>query len=376
MFLNAFDPVPGGTLELRFGDLFQEGLYTDLLVVSAWDGFYEPQEGTMIAALKHCCNITVAELPRELDFTAVPTIRAWVSGELDKLEKPVLWPMDSSTRFKRLVVVESPRLQANSEQEIAVFQQMFRLLALLPLHKISCRSVATPLLNTGRQGAKLQQLIPDLLEGIRLGFQNVPELRQLVIFDLKREAIHELNSAINDQLGRPAIQRRVLSIDERQKLQLKDLINELKRFQNSPVIRANGNDNEEALAILEEILVQLKGTEINLVTLGISARKLIEWLVGERTKGKVYQKNLFKQINYLEGSISAWSANSLHAIRIFGNWMGHADMHSNEDTPTRKVAYHDLNAMLLALYCVVADYPWSAKKRRSRPIKRSAAKSI
>jgi len=374
MYRNAFDPVEGRTLELRVGDFFREGLHSDLLVISAWEGFYEPEPGTMIAALKKNCGIDVGKLKlqRALDFTQSNTVRGWVSEELDTVNNPVHWPPDSTTRFKRLAVMESPRAMQQSDDEkgqdsrIPAFLKMFRLLALLPLHNIPCRSVATPLLNTGRQGAQLQQLIPDLMEGIRLGFENVPELRYLVIFDQKKEAIDALNTAIDEHLKRSPIQRSELGIENLSKRHVMDLIKTLESFQKRP----DSHKKVEQAAIIEELLFQLKGTQVSLVTLGISARKLIECLVAERTRGLIYEDNLFKRINYLDGSISAWTANSLHTIRIFGNWMAHADTQINEKQPTRKPTTHDLNTMLLSLASVVKDYPWPAKKAKNLPIKR------
>ena len=83
MFFNACDPVEGRALELRCGDYFKLGLQTDLLVISAWDGFYEPEPDTIIAALEHGCGIRVKTLPRAHDFTRVEALKAWISVELD-----------------------------------------------------------------------------------------------------------------------------------------------------------------------------------------------------------------------------------------------------------------------------------------------------
>jgi hypothetical protein len=46
MLKHAYAPAEDRTLELRSGDFFREGLTTDLLVISAWDGYYEPEQGT------------------------------------------------------------------------------------------------------------------------------------------------------------------------------------------------------------------------------------------------------------------------------------------------------------------------------------------
>ena len=59
MLLNAFDPVQGRTVILNAGDLFAEAIDVDLLVISAWDGFYQPQAGSMIATLRERCGLDV-----------------------------------------------------------------------------------------------------------------------------------------------------------------------------------------------------------------------------------------------------------------------------------------------------------------------------
>ena len=76
MLLNAFDPVQGRTVVLNAGDLFAEAIDVDLLVISAWDGFYQPQAGSMIAALHERFGFEVGSLLRQLDLTVAETIRA------------------------------------------------------------------------------------------------------------------------------------------------------------------------------------------------------------------------------------------------------------------------------------------------------------
>ena len=73
---------------------------------------------------------------------------------------------------------------------------------------------------------------------------------------------------------------------------------------------------------------------------------------------------LYKRINDLEPSISAWLANAWHGVRIFGNWMGHADLDGSGGMPSRQVSRHDLAIMLQQLQCVVAHDPWPASRRR------------
>jgi hypothetical protein len=372
MLRYAYAPAEDRGLALRSGDFFREGLHSDLLVISAWDRYYEPVAGTMIAALRRC-GITVGALSRALDFTGCDSIRGWVSEELDTPEAPIAWPQGSTTRFRRLAVIESPRPQpdrpgdAAAGETIPVFEKMFRLLALLPLHQVPCQSVATPLLNAGQQQARLQQLIPGLIQGVRVGFENVPELKELVIFDIKEQAIDDLREAMLVHFhSTPKASE--LRPNAEQRIQFREIAEKLQSFKERP------DTSETAKTIAQDILAELddKQKKVNLVAIGISARKLIEYLVGARTRGMSSEVNLFRRINYLEGSINPWTINALHTVRIFGNWMGHAEFQHFEerDQPPPRISIYHLMAMLLALRCVVAE-PWWKKEKLAIPIKRS-----
>jgi len=364
--LNGYDVFEGRSLELRHGDFFDDKLQLDVLVISAWNEFYEPQDGSMIKALKDRCGITVKDLRRALDFSKIPSIKAWISDDLTSVEPPVSW-QENRSRFKRLVVIESPRFDSTTAQQpsleegIPVFHQMFRMLALLKLHGINCHTVATPLLNTGRQGAELQPLIAGLRRSMRAGFENVPELRNLVIFDLKANAIQELSTAINEDLKRPEIQGEVIVLDDQLGFDPKPLRKQLQRLLKRQELVSEA---PELPATIGDLIHQLDSGEIQLAAIAIAARKLIEVLVTIETKGRgVGNENLYRRINNLEPSISAWLANGLHGVRIFGNWMAHTDVVIGQVVPSRPVRRDDLAIMLRQLHCVVAAYPWLPGKR-------------
>jgi hypothetical protein len=267
--LNAFDAAPGRTVEVVVGDLFAETIDVDLLVISAWVDHYEPDPGSMVAALLERCGLKVGELQRQLDLSKEPTIRGWVSQPLDKLKSPPYWPEESNTRFKRLAVVESLREPKEEATEKTVFRQLFCLLALMPLHGIECSSVATPLLNTGRQMAKPDQLYPAMLRAVGNGFRHVPDLRKLVIFDLKREPLDKLCSQIDEKLGRSSFQRISLTKDHQE--QLRKLLQTLDNFQDK---HGDVVQDPDLRGYFTTIIQQLSGKEVTLVTLAITGRKL------------------------------------------------------------------------------------------------------
>jgi hypothetical protein len=361
--LNAFDAAPGRTVVVTAGDLFEEAISVDLLVISAWENYYEGEPGSMVAVLRDRCGLEVKQLQESpaLDLRAATTIRAWITPPLAELAIPPSWPEGSLTRFSRLAVVESPRnglIEATDQQ---VFQQLFCLLSLLPLHGIQCNSVATPLLNTGRQKAKPEQLYPAMISAIGNGFRHVPELRQLVIFDKKAEPLQALCEKIDSQLNRTPLDYKPLELKEHQRIQLQSLLSTITFFRKRCGKTIIIPDVAENLAIIEKQLEA--GTAVALV-LGLSARKLLEALVqqqlfSKRLTSDINNQSLYEGISVLSRYFDPWIMADLNTIRCFGNWMAHATpFAADQIVPRRPVAFNDLLSMLLALERALQQYPW------------------
>jgi hypothetical protein len=83
--LNVFDAAPGRTVAVIEGDLFEEAIQVDLLVISAWENYYEGEPGSMVATLQERCGLSVKTLQRTpaLDLRRVDTIRAWITPALN-----------------------------------------------------------------------------------------------------------------------------------------------------------------------------------------------------------------------------------------------------------------------------------------------------
>jgi len=352
VLLNAFDVDPGAaerTLELRAGELFALGLQADLLVVSAYAGNYEPVPGTLVARLRETCGVALGELPRVLDLSGGP-VGAWVSPPLAELSPDALWPQDSRTRFGRIAVVESPAnaIPAESSAEAAAwpaFNQLFCLLALLPLHGIDCPTVATPLLSAGNQGVQPQRLFPALIERCRDGFRHVPDLERLVLFDRQRAPLEQLAAQIDQELQRNPSERQLLDLAG-PALGPQELLSALQSFsRRHPELDVEGD--------VAELLHQLGGLQTTAVALGLHGRRLVERLVRQRLgwrRGTLYQglQVLARQ------EVNPWILSCLHQVRVFGNWMGHPSRNGER----RAVTLTDVTAMLAALQRVLEDYPW------------------
>ena len=369
MLINAFDPQPGRTVELHAGDLFEQGFQLDVLVISAREGFYEPEAGSMVAVLKNKCGITVGQLPRELDFSDSALLKAWITPDLETLPDPPQWPAHSLTRFRRLAVVETAPDHIQQDDECPVFQQLYSFLALLPLYGIKAHTVACPLLNTGRQQADPNQVYPALIRGVRENFRHLPELNRLLIFDLREQDLRLLGREIDRVLDRPAVQSHFLKLSLEEFPQVRDVMVSMRNLLERPDIQASPSIKAD----VELILRELSGDAITLVTLGVTARALIEGLVNLRMGNRGASLKLFAKINMMKRDISSWSLSALHSVRAFGNWMAHCknDRQTDQDDnmPTRQVKMADMMAMLLALQRVVDDYPWRIQGSTSIPIK-------
>ena len=345
MLLNAFDVDPGSaerTVELQAGELFELGLQADLLVVSAYAGNYEPVPGTLVARLHGACGLELGQLPRALDFSASP-VGAWVSPPLSPP-----WPQGSNTRFRRIAVVESPREATGTTNDSTVwpaFNQLFCLLALLPLHGIHCPTVATPLLSAGNQGVEPERLFPALLDRCRDGFRHVPDLERLILFDRQRPALEQLATRIDQELHRFPVERQLLQL-EAAVLPTQSLLMVLRGFSKlHPQLDVDGD--------ISELLYQLSDLETTAVALGLHGRRLIERLVRQRLgwrSGTLYQG--LQALNTQQ--LDPWLISCLHQVRVFGNWMGHPSRSGNR----RAVTLTDVIAMLAALQRVLEAYPW------------------
>lgn len=350
MLLNGFDVDPGPserTVELQLGDLFELGIQADVLVVSAVSGVPEPIQGTLLHRLDQACGLHLDQIPRQLDLTACP-IGAWVSQPLEGLRSPCRWPPQSSTRFTRLVVVEYPSLltQSDGQDPWPVFRQLFSLLAVLPMHGVDCRVVATPLLGPDSPDSVARRVFPDLLRACRNGFRHVPDLERLIVFDSKRDHLERLAQQIDRELGRQPGGRDLVDLMEVDRLRVGVLgrLTELGRLH--PDLCAEVD--------LTELSFLLRADQVTPVALGMHSRRLVERLVRHHLGWR--QGGLYHGLQVLRRrELSPWILSCLHQVRVYGNWMGHPSSPERYQVVTSV----DLAALLAALHRVLEAYPWS-----------------
>lgn len=350
MLLNFFDVDAAGgqrSVELRVGDFPALALDTDLLVVSAFERCYHPRPGTLIARLQEEYGIRLDQLPKALDLRDSP-LQCWVSGPL---------PWDNAparvSRFRRIAVVEGSIAWAGEDNLVPwpPFNRLFSLLALLPMRRIACSTVATPLLGSGNQGIEVLTHVPDLLEPYRQAFRHVPDLQRLVLFDRTDVHLRMLGEAIDAALERVDPQGLKVALPN-DAPGLHRLGNLLHNWSTPAKAQTPSLTND-----VSELLELLRTEEVSPIALGILARRVVEQLVlqslGEE-RGREHL-NLSTGIRLLQRRGSdPWLISCLHQVRCFGNWMGHPPRGGRG----RSVELHDVLAMLSALQRVLEDYPW------------------
>ena len=354
MLLTSLDLDPyasGRSLDVVSGDLFDLGLRVDLLVISAFEGFYEGLPGSLIAQLRDHCGVDVASLKPALDFRGAPLVRGWVSEPLSGPSGEPRWPHGSRTRFQRLAIIESPREQDSGLGDWPAFNQLFSLLALLPLNGIQCRSVASPLLSAGNHGIAPARLMPALTERCRDRLRHLPDLERLVIFDRNKEAARLLAERINKDAKRSESQTTDIQLKPGD-LDIKSLSEQLKGLASRP---EQGINQEN----IHEILLQLSTGVIKPVPLGSFLRRLTENLL--RISLKRERVGIHEGLSVLKATedCDTWVISCLHQIRVYANLM----VHDNTPLVRSKARQHevlkeDVLMVLMALHRALKSYPW------------------
>jgi hypothetical protein len=349
VLLNFFDvdtATGERSVELQVGDLPSLGLDADLLVVSVFEGHYRPVRGTLLGRLYEAYGLRLPDVEMALDLRRSP-LKSWVSAPLNLPSSAGV-----QSRFRRLAVIEGAVIfEPGDLLPWPPFNRLFSLLALLPMRRIACNTVASPLLGSGKQGIQPLAHYPDLLEAYRMAFQHVPELRRLILFDRTEEHLSPLGEAIDSSLGRTTFQQFRLALPPNLP-GITEMGSLLRRWSSGQDRAPDGLAHD-----INELLNLLRLQEVSPIALGIHARRVVEGLVLHRLAGEsdAHRLNLNRGIRRLgEQGADRWLISCLHQVRCFGNWMGHP----STDVAPRPVQLHDVLAMLSALQRALEDYPW------------------
>jgi hypothetical protein len=186
-----------------------------------------------------------------------------------------------------------------------VVRQLFSLLAMLPLQRIHCPVVATPLLGAGQQRLDPEELFPELLSLCRGGFRHVPDLQRLIVFDRQIAPLQQLATEIDRELGRSARLRERLTL-RRDETCIAGLLRLLPGFAWRHGISGLEPDTNE----LEHLLSHGEATPL---ALGMHSRRLVEHLVSERIGS--HRLTLYRGLQELQRQdVNPWILSCLHQV--------------------------------------------------------------
>jgi hypothetical protein len=150
------------TIQLLHGDLtaIPQEHATDILVVSAYPGSYEPVPGTLMAALFHK-GIKVGEMANNKEIDLRKQLGCWLS-------KPLSQEKQNQFHFKQILCFE-PGMEVHEDK--AVVGNIFRCIntfAFDNLHNV----IAMPVVASGNQKVSLDKMLPAIVEAALFWLEN------------------------------------------------------------------------------------------------------------------------------------------------------------------------------------------------------------
>ena len=317
--------------ELHQGDLSRLSFEVDVICVSAFKGDFYPTRGTLVGALLENCGIDLATL------SEAPLVRGqegvWLSPEI------------TGQKFRHVACVEMLDLAGQGSVELAL-RNLFSLFLVAQMHDLELRTVAMPILGSGRQGVSPSEVLPLMMELTQKALRSAPTLERVVFMALDEELFLEIDGAMNTYLKRTDADMQPIPSG-----QLAELIR-AELLANLGSLHPHVAGNPSATAVTTMLIERLKDPEMRFLEVASLSRRLAESLV-VNLLGVPETSDLFKAIEKLgQGSVSGksvarWVINYLHTIRVFGNVSLHETSTANKFPAD--VGSEDLLALLFTL---------------------------
>ena len=172
-------------IRLYEGDLTKPGEATDvdLIVVSAWEGNYEPLDKTLIGALNEN-GLVVKNLSEDKEEDLREAFNSWISKPLP--------PSDSLPSYKRLLCFEPPDEKRPVEFIGDIFQG---LMPFVGNPEYATDSVAMPLVASGVRGAPPVGILEAILEAAVQWMAHGMPIHKLNIVEINAEKAALVNGA-------------------------------------------------------------------------------------------------------------------------------------------------------------------------------------
>lgn len=162
-------PEGDTTIQLLQGDLtaIPDNLAVDILVVSAFRGYYQTLPETLIGALFKA-GISVAELAQDKELDLVTQLGCWLS-------KPLPLAQQKRLNIRSILCFEPAGTVVDAETAVGNLFRGINSFAMDELHN----EIAMPVLATGKQQFPLDVMLPTLLDTAIFWLENGLPLRSL-----------------------------------------------------------------------------------------------------------------------------------------------------------------------------------------------------
>ncbi len=319
-------------LEIQIGDIIRSEHKKDLLIISAFTRGYDPLPKTIIGALNDI-GISIKELQKEPLIDMRESLNCWISNPI------------SNQSFTYILCLEMERSEIGGEEFKNLISNLFTILAVLQMKKdIIIKSMMMPILGTGFQKRKVEDIVNYLLDSFKIYLDRYTELETITICDKDKEKVKAFESELAKYF---TIQKN--EIDRNRK---DDVIQKYRQIILDKIRKLPNSHSKNNT--IQELLTYLRKNNIEIEQLGLNIRKFLESIYPEVERR---DNRFFSQIetfvkNYRLNDITK---SYLYILKNFGNKGVHYGVKDKDCLPI-KIDELDTQLVLISFIKILEMY--------------------
>jgi hypothetical protein len=329
------------TFELLCGDIVKLEHDIDLLVVSALpeEERLSKHSASVIGALQHHLSIDINRMAARPNLDFRSALDCWVARN------------PSKSPFRHLICIEVHH-EANDERTVKrLFSNVFATIAALEAKDYKLRTIAMPLLATGRASLNPDLVMRAMLDHSLTALEQSRNLRTVQFVLRDEDHALQFSDAMNRVLGRAQVVMPQGAAMQQVRRKIAGRIE-------TAALLTGASDN----LVFDELRKAVLSRESRPFVLGVAARKVIEFIIHDLMAGKKYKDvnaALQQLVAQQDHGPALWIVYYMEVIRTLGNNAAHASIkHQRQPAhPTQA----DLELLLLCLLRVL-DF-WIERKQ-------------
>ena len=321
-------------LEIQKGDIVHSENKKDLLIISAFTRGYDPLPQTIIGALNDI-GISIKELQKKPLIDMRESLNCWISNPI------------SNRPFTYILCLEMERNELGGEEFKNLISNLFSILAVLQMKKdVTIKSMAMPILGTGFQKRKVEDIVNYLLDSLKVYLDRYTELETITICDKDKEKVKAFESELAKYF---TIQKNEIERNQKDEIIQKYRSIILDRIKKLPNFHSRNN-------IIQELLTYLRKNNIELEQLGLNIRKFLESLYPNEDKynrdgRKIPPLEVFVKNQRLNDITKSY----LYILKNFGNKGVHYGVKDKDCLPI-KIDELDTQLVLISFIKILEMY--------------------